>query len=60
MPLQDKLLRHKKEDRWCEDEEHYCKKRKNREYEQLLYDNYEARELRGYASRTESGCDQSE
>ena len=60
MRLRDELLRRKKEDRWREDEEHYRRKRKDREYEQLPYDDYEARESRGYASRTESGRDQSE
>ena len=60
MRLRDELLRRKKEDRWREDEEHYCKKRKNWKYERLPYNDYEARESRGYALRTESRHDQSE
>jgi len=56
MRLRDEILWHKEGSRRREDssryenKEHYHKKRKEREYERLLPDDYEDRDLRSYQS----------
>ena len=57
MRLRDEILSHKEGSRQredssrYEDEEHYHKKQKEREYERLPLDDYEDRDLRSYQSR---------